>query len=76
MFCVYVCVCVCVCVCVRSNQSASKTPYYMSELSKIIESGYKLTPLSAGKGGGGVESPTKCSKRGGFTGCHFFEGGC
>ena len=48
----------------------------MSELSKIIESGYKLTPLSAGKGGGGVEFPTKCSKRGGFTGCHFFEGGC
>ena len=32
---VYVCVCVCVCVCARSNQSTSKKPHHVSELSKL-----------------------------------------
>ena len=34
--CLSVCVCVCVCVCVRSNQSTSKKPHYVSDLSKLI----------------------------------------
>ena len=30
------CVCVCLCVCVVSNQSTSKKPHYVSDLSKLI----------------------------------------
>ena len=49
--CLCVCVCVCVCVsvcvhvskCVRSNQSTSKKPHYVSDLSKLTA----CTPLSA-----------------------------
>ena len=33
VLCVFVCL---VCVCVRSNQSTSKKPYYVSDLSKLI----------------------------------------
>ena len=29
-----------------------------------------------GEGGGGIEPPTKFSKRGGLTGSQFLEGGC
>ena len=37
VLCVFVCVCVSVCLCmfVRSNQSTSKKPHYVSDLSKV-----------------------------------------
>ena len=33
--CLCLCLCVCVCVCVILNQSTSKNPHYMSDLSKL-----------------------------------------
>ena len=72
VLCAFVCVCVSVCVCVRSNQSTSKKPHYVSDLSKLIV----CTPLFCW-GGGGVEHPTKFSKReGGLTESQFLDGGC
>ena len=76
--CVFVCVCLCVCVFVRSNQSTSKKPHYVSDLSKLIVCTH---PLSAGggggggDGGGGVEPPIKFSKRGGLDRISIFRGG-
>ena len=72
----YVCVCVCVCVCLTSNQSTSKKPHYVSDLSKLIV----CRPLPLIVLGGGVEPSTKFSKferggeGGGLTGSQFFRG--
>ena len=63
---VFMFVSLCVCVCLRSNQSTSKKPHYVSDLSKLIV----CRPLPLVVLGGGVEPSTKFSKfeRGGGRG--------
>ena len=80
--CVFVCVCLCVCVFVRSNQSTSKKPHYVSDLSKLIV----CTPppfllgvgvgVGVGMGVGGLSLLSNFQKGGGLKGSQFLEGGC